>query len=515
MAVDENGRLFIRLILLTRGIKAADGRVGKGEIVMLSGDSGKKMSGFDKRKTAPSGSIEIDALKASYWSAVAASAHDVFLEPTPFQPLLTESPKSFSGTSRLLSGSNSQWLLAAKPASAEQPEQHRSWRSESQDNELKRYSQTSLPDIYRVTLKSSEGGSVSDKAADSEKGFSGQFESAGIQNAAAPVQVNQNQARQELADPLDWAGHLENLDTHFSDNELLLVKERWASNLLNNPKMVAAVIGLCLLASSLYAGFGYWWLTSSNLSHAAEPEKGKPTAQSNHNDLLNIQTLQKQLPPRQPADTVNPNERLIAQAEPVVSFAKMDSAESVPGLSGRPDPFSPLIQETNGAFIAPTENQDALTGVQYTGFIGGANSKNKIAIIKVADANPAIAPKTLFKKAGESFYVNGQRIYLSAIGKSSLNLQLDGENRTLSLNPYKVIVNNPVNTAGGAGGTTGNNAASGNSAAGNSSGGSSPTPASTSPSAGEISSPAVTNTGTTSANTANNSRSGISLTLEE
>jgi hypothetical protein len=438
--------------------------------MMLSENSGKNMSGTNQQNTMTPESLEIDALKASYWAAVAASAHAVFSEPATANFSSEKPERSLSAKltaqSSFASSALSQWLPVPKPDTLAPATQSLSLPSSFPKSHLN----ADLPDIERATLNPHReqkiGEQKASSQADSVRSFLDQLDAVKANKAAlqdritgSPLPSNQT----EQPDPLDWVEMSERLDQGFLDNESLLVKDHWTSKLLNSPRMVAALIVLCLLGSTIYAGLGYWWLTSISLSHAAEPEPGKPSVRSGNHDLLNIKTLQEQLPKQQPAGTFNPDERLIAQATPAEGFSRVESADSIPGLSGRPDPFSPLIQETNGVFIAPAENQDALTGVQYTGFIGGANSKSKIAIIKVADVNPAIPPKTLFKKAGESFYVNGERIYLRAIGKTGLSLQLNGENRTLSLNPYKVVVNNTnTNAAGAAGSNAGSTGVAGN-----------------------------------------------------
>ncbi len=477
---------------------------------MLSENPGKKMNESNKQKITNNESIEIDDLKASYWASVAASAHNTFSEPSTFQLSPNEAQKSLSAKSHFVHHKTSQWLLASKPKAFESVNQDLPSQPTSPIEGCNGALQTHLPDIYRVTLRSDKETKIS---SDPLLSFSGPSKSFKASNSADNGQGDSLNLANE---PLHWVDELDSFNQDFSDNDFLLVKEHWTSKILNNPKMVAAVIGLCLLASSVYAGLGYWWLTSSNLSHAAEPENGKPTTQSSSPDLFNIKALQKQVPSAQPTNKINPNERLIAQAEPVATFAMADSVEAIPELSGRPDPFSPLIQETNGSFIAPTQNQDALTGVQYTGFIGGVNSKNKIAIIKVADANPAVSPKTLFKKAGESFYINGERIYLFAIGKTSLSLQLKNENRSLALNPYKIIVNNTATT--NAAGTTGSTGASPAASGSNSSSIVSSGSASSSivsSSTGESSSANATNNTSTSSNSARNSGNGININLEE
>lgn len=232
----------------------------------------------------------------------------------------------------------------------------------------------------------------------------------------------------------------------------------WVSRTLSRPKIVTGIIGICLLASTVYAGLGYWWLNATSLSHAAEPNSGiesSATPRNNESMFKNIETLQNETNIIIPNEQADMAETLLAQAGPAKSFTMAELKSDLTGPTGRPDPFSPLIQEGTSAFSPledPKKKKDVLMDVQYTGFVGDVNSKDKVAIIRVSD--PASGAKTLIKKAGDSFYVDGERIVLNAIAKNNLSLRVSGASRSLSLNPYQEITTASAATGGGSVGTT-------------------------------------------------------------
>lgn len=232
----------------------------------------------------------------------------------------------------------------------------------------------------------------------------------------------------------------------------------WVSRTLSRPKIVTGIIGICLLASTVYAGLGYWWLNATSLSHAAEPNSGiesSATPRNNDSMFKNIETLQNETNIIIPNEQADMGETLLAQAGPAKTFTMAELKSDLTGPTGRPDPFSPLIQEGNSAFSPledPKKKKDVLLDVQYTGFVGDVNSKDKVAIIRVND--PASGAKTLIKKAGDSFYVDGERIVLNAIAKNNLSLRVSGASRNLSLNPYQEITTASAATGGGSVGTT-------------------------------------------------------------
>lgn len=226
--------------------------------------------------------------------------------------------------------------------------------------------------------------------------------------------------------------------------DLPQIPDQWLPKTLSRPKIVAGVIGVCLLASTIYAGLGYWWLTATELSQAAEPNgglKSQSIFKSDHG-LENIQTIQNNI--IVPDESLNTEEKLLAQAGPMKTFTMKELKSDMTIPTGRPDPFSPLIQESSafGGLSSlndpkKEEKRDVLNDLQYTGFIGDVNSKETVAIIRVSD--PSGEQKTLIKKVGESFYVEGERVFLKGIAKNKLTLRIGSANRGLSLNPYQVI----------------------------------------------------------------------------
>jgi hypothetical protein len=259
--------------------------------------------------------------------------------------------------------------------------------------------------------------------------------------------------------------------------ESLLVKT------LSAPKPVIFTIGLCLLTSSLFAGLGCWWLATSYASPADKPvtlaseeannlmsvqEEGTSAAPVKKLSLKNIQTIQDQPAIKVPKEpSTEPDElsitgtdmqgTLLAQAAAptqktaTAAPAVISTKTSIPELTGRPDPFAPLIQINGNLPSQPstttTTKKDVLEDLQYTGFIGSTNAKNKLAIIKVP--NPAGGSNlTIIKKVGSVFLVEGERIVLKAITKQALQLSVEGQTRTLAMSPYQDAVASTSSTSG-------------------------------------------------------------------
>lgn len=262
------------------------------------------------------------------------------------------------------------------------------------------------------------------------------------------------------------------------DGELLALpphEESLLVKVLSKPKPVVLIIGLCLLASSVYAGLGCWWLASGYAAPASqtsvEPVNLMSVQEEDANatpvkklSLKNIQAIQDQpaiIVPKEPSTepdalSIGAQGTLLAQADAPTN-PKATTAPTVTGiktnppeLTGRPDPFAPLIQINSSLPNAPTAigttKKDVLEDLQYTGFIGNANAKNKLAIIKVP--NPAGGPNlTLIKKVGAAFLVEGERIVLRGITKQALQLSVSGQTRTLTLAPYQEIVASSPNSS--------------------------------------------------------------------
>lgn len=268
-------------------------------------------------------------------------------------------------------------------------------------------------------------------------------------NTASQSSITADETQNTL-DMLNEEALIENLAEMGANPE-----EGWLTRTLSKPKVVTGIIGLCLLASTVYAGIGYWWLNATSISHAAEPNRATEEIlqpRGTQSLLNNIEALQNDPHIIIPNEHEEINETLLAQAGPAKTFTMAELKTDLSGAAGRPDPFSPLIQDGPAGFSPlpdPNKKKDVLLDVQYTGFIGDMNSKDKVAIIRVMD--PAGGTKTLIKKAGDSFYVDGERIMLNAISKNSLSLRVSGASRSLGLNPYQEI---STATTGSGGNTT-------------------------------------------------------------
>lgn len=199
-------------------------------------------------------------------------------------------------------------------------------------------------------------------------------------------------------------------------------------------KVTAAflVMGLCLALPGWLA----WQATivGSTLMRRPVTESG-PGAVS----LAHIAESEK---PPEPSGSSNGGKnaaqsKLLAQSSPErfsVESIKRDLKSDEP--IGRTDPFEPLVRSgTDAAIFGPgSEKRDLLQDLQYTGFIGDVQAKDKVAIIHVAD--PLAGQKTVIKKAGEVFQVEGKRALITAIARDGLRLSLDGRSRWLPLQPY-------------------------------------------------------------------------------
>jgi hypothetical protein len=244
--------------------------------------------------------------------------------------------------------------------------------------------------------------------------------------------------------------------------------------LLNKPRLAAGlVITLCLAASATYAGLGAWFVMSGS---QAEPLamlnlQEADTLQGDAKHLLsNIQTLQQQaeqmknLPVEAPETPLT--QKLSGTEE---AYTLLNLNDGGLELTGRPDPFAPLVQ-TTGPIGMPTEPSkpekiDVLTLMQYTGFIGDNGSKDRVAILHLND--PASGERTLIRKVGDSFLIGGERVTLKAVAKNTLHLKVGGKIRTLALTPFQDTV---TASAPGGSSSTGNasSSAGGTASAGNS-----------------------------------------------
>lgn len=350
---------------------------------------------------------DIEAIRAAYWAVKAASAHRVFSEEMP--GLNTHSSQFGQ---RLNRDQSSQWL----PEVAQQNRQK------------------STPQRKKPIIRQS---GTSSKTHD----HCGVITQTLSLQEASQVRMQHNM----LETGFETGKILDLFNEEIANESLSSVRMHWGGRALSHPKLVAGIIGFCLLISSMYAGLGYWWITGSGFSHAAEPDSTMASPYGDNNKvkpsphfLENIEALQNENNLIIPKESVEREEKLIAQAKPQKTFTMNELRHPVTEPTGRPDPFSPLIQEMGSGLNTlndPKDKKDILADVEYTGFIGDVNSKDIVAVIKIPD--PAAGGfKSLIKKTGESFYVDGERIYLKAIAKSALILRAEGVNRNLAINPY-------------------------------------------------------------------------------
>lgn len=233
--------------------------------------------------------------------------------------------------------------------------------------------------------------------------------------------------------------------------------------------LIIAGCAVCVAASAVYAALGIWLYLSIGEQNSAKHDE--PVA------FLNMQETDKiHAGTREVLKNINLVQQqgekmvrdMLAQASKPAGLGKDAKASAMDGktlaglpvnaplpandklamagiqgtlaeITGRPDPFEPLVQPVSTETSASTEatapvEVDVVTFLQYAGFIGDINTKDKVAIIKMND--PALGAKTLIKKTGESFMVDGQKVVLKAISKASLQLLVKGRTRQLSLNSY-------------------------------------------------------------------------------
>lgn len=350
---------------------------------------------------------DTEKIRAAYWALRAASAHHVFSEDLPG---LKTCSSRFGQC--LTKDQSSKWLPDV-----------------AQQNRKKSASQRKK-NIIRQSGTSSK---THDHCGMTTQTFSFQ-------------ETPQAQVQHNIPDSNSETDKILNLFNEEVANESLnSVRMHWVAKAMKQPKLVMGLIGFCLLTASIYGGLGYWWLTGAGFSHAAEPDSTvtnfyveKNKVKPRLHFLENIEALQNENNLIIPKESVQREDKLIAQATPQKTFTMNELRNPVTEPTGRPDPFSPLIQETGSGLNTlnvPKQQKDILTDVEYTGFIGDVNSKDIVAVIKIPD--PAAGGfKSLIKKTGESFYVGGERIYLKAVAKSGLVLRAEGVNRHLTLTPY-------------------------------------------------------------------------------
>jgi hypothetical protein len=261
----------------------------------------------------------------------------------------------------------------------------------------------------------------------------------------------QSQAMQEALE--DAMGPVKQEPTLFSEEldfmDLPPHPETWLVKMFNRPKLAASIIGMCILTCSVYAGIGYWWLSSNLASDAAEPVNMLGLEEAAPSKLQNIKGLQTQNKIVLPKETESTTDiTMLAQAkEKTNNTEKLELADiknSLTEPTGRPNPFDPLLGvngEMKNNNLDPTKKKDVLADLQFIGYIGDIHSKDKVAMIKLSDPTLGVT-KTLIKKAGTSFTVEGERVVLKSISKNFIHLSVAGEKRSLALSPYIELSSN-------------------------------------------------------------------------
>lgn len=225
--------------------------------------------------------------------------------------------------------------------------------------------------------------------------------------------------------------------------------------LFERPKMLISLLGFGIVSCSVYIALGYWWFGGSPISQAAEPVNllnvqdvstdGSGDATSTFNNIHSIQQGSASGKTRS-AGSANKGGVLIAQAVPVDKGAALSEPTNLQEpikaeATGRPDPFAPLLSTTSAdpnQQQIETKKKDILTDLQYTGFIGDINSRDKVAIIRVNDSISGVS-KTQIKKMGESFMVDGEYVVLKGISKRGILLHAQGETRQLPIQQYQAV----------------------------------------------------------------------------
>jgi hypothetical protein len=298
----------------------------------------------------------------------------------------------------------------------------------------------------------------------------------------------------------------EDLDRHDEAQEGLVsptsIPQFLQSTLLHHPRLIIGVSLASLLICAAYVGLGYWWVLSHNASQAAEPlgllgvqEQSHSSWQKQTPGLTNLHALQNQSSPStagqggvfvppEPKEKDAGSSSLgtlvamsgVAMSEPAQEITVESIKQDLKEPSGRPDPFSPLVEpadplgQPNSALSGQPdaekkpEKRDVLVDLQYTGFIGDAHSKDKVAIIKVSDPL-AGGTKTLIKKVGDSFLVEGERAVLKAVSKNGLQVTLSGQTRWLELHPYVEMTGNAAGRGSANSGSASASGATGSSSA--------------------------------------------------
>jgi len=107
---------------------------------------------------------------------------------------------------------------------------------------------------------------------------------------------------------------------------------------------------------------------------------------------------------------------------------------------GRLDPFAPLLDDYRAQ--SGEKERDILDGVSFMGYVDEPHTKKKVAIIKISDPS---GDKSLVKKTGDSFEIEGHKIVIKDVRDHMLQLNAGGKSRQLELVDYN---NDPAAMSG-------------------------------------------------------------------
>lgn len=294
--------------------------------------------------------------------------------------------------------------------------------------------------------------------------------------AASPVALCPKGSEDDLSAMMLPPGASELLANGIFNDCADQVKPAWMSRIGNRKRaLIGVACAFSVAASAIYAALGFWLYVSIDDHPAQQAEPiallSVQDSENMHTDtrrvLENIKHVQQDQAAMnqsritaQSLLTQTADRKLLAQAAPQTGLSgepKGDENFSLAGLkdlgsdvTGRPDPFEPLVQPASaiGEPIAdPSQARDVLDSLKFTGFIGDINSRDKVAIIKVLDPTAGTS-RTLIKRAGDSFTVDGERVVLKSISKNSLRLGVKGQARQLSLSAYQELTGSSSVTSG-------------------------------------------------------------------
>jgi hypothetical protein len=200
---------------------------------------------------------------------------------------------------------------------------------------------------------------------------------------------------------------------------------------VNRLALLGVSIGLILLVGGIVS-IGLLWPALNGPQPASDGFALLSHSGSAGNSLHNLNRLQSEIGT---GGLVMGPRSTLAQGGSTGHFTDASIKRELHDPIGRSNPFDPLIHtDVPGVVSEEVEKRDVFLDLQYTGFIGDAYSKEKLAIIRLNE--PTGVSKTLLKKIGDSFLVEGERATIHAISREGVRVVLSGQKRWLALQPY-------------------------------------------------------------------------------